>query len=97
MNYLLLYALFSAKLCSMKLEIIIGNNVRGFRNRMEVSQEKLAELADVHRTFIGTIERAEQSISAATISKLAKALKVEPFVLLIKDSFLHGEQYQKLK
>jgi transcriptional regulator with XRE-family HTH domain len=80
----------------MKLEEIIGNNVRGFRNRIGISQEKLAEFADVHRTFIGTIERAEQSISVNTISKIANALKVEAFVLLIKDSHLHGEQYQKL-
>lgn len=81
----------------MKLEIIIGNNVRGFRNRLGISQEKLAEHADVHRTFIGTIERAEQSISASTISKLAKALKVEAYVLLMKDSLNDPEQYQKLK
>jgi transcriptional regulator with XRE-family HTH domain len=95
MNYLLHILSISAILLRMKLEIIIGNNVRGFRNRLNVSQEKLAEYADVHRTFIGTIERAEQSISVSTISKLAKALKVDPFVLLIKDSYLHADQYQK--
>lgn len=81
----------------MKLEVIIGKNVRGFRNNMGISQEKFAEYADVHRTFIGTIERAEQSISVNTIGKLAKALKVEPYVLLIKDAYLQPNMYQKLK
>jgi transcriptional regulator with XRE-family HTH domain len=72
----------------MKLEVIIGRNVRGYREKLGFSQEKLAEHADVHRTFIGTVERAEQSISTSSISKLAKALKVEPYLLLIKDSYL---------
>lgn len=78
----------------MKLEIIVGENVRGFRTRLGISQEKLAEFANLHRTFIGTIERAEQNISVATISKISKALKVPPFALFIKDAFLDAEKYQ---
>ena len=77
------------------IEKIIGDNVRGFRQRLGVSQEKLAEYADVHRTFIGTIERGEQNISVGTIVKVAMALKVEPYVLLVKGAFRETEKYQK--
>jgi len=79
----------------MQLEKIIGDNVRGFRKRTLLSQDDFAFKAGLHRTFVGTIERAEQNITIDTISKLAKALDVEPYVLLMKDAHLQGKKYQK--
>jgi transcriptional regulator with XRE-family HTH domain len=79
----------------IEIEKIIGDNVRGFRERLGVSQEKLAEYADVHRTFIGTIERGEQNISVKSIVKMAEALKVAPYVLLVKNAFKEADLYQK--
>ncbi|MEI6348525.1 MAG: helix-turn-helix transcriptional regulator [Bacteroidota bacterium] len=61
-----------------KLEISIkfGEKVRELRNKKGLSQEKLAEFADVHRTYIGMIERAEKNITLVNIEKIAKALNV---------------------
>lgn len=61
-----------------KLEISIkfGEKVRELRNKKGLSQEKLAEFADVHRTYIGMIERAEKNITLVNIEKIAKALDV---------------------
>lgn len=45
--------------------------------KQDLSQEKLALKANVHRTYIGMIERGEKNITLENISKIAKALKIE--------------------
>lgn len=57
--------------------LLFGHNVQQARKKQEISQEKLAELAGVHRTYIGMIERAEKNITLCNIERIAKALKVE--------------------
>lgn len=56
---------------------IFGANVRRYRNNLSISQERLAELANVHRTYVGMIERAEKNITLLNMEKFAKALNVE--------------------
>ena len=64
---------------------IFGENVRKYRRILDISQEELAHRADLHRTYIGMIERAEKNITLVNMEKIAKALKV-PIEDLIKDS-----------
>lgn len=64
---------------------IFGENVRKYRRLLDISQEELASRADLHRTYIGMIERAEKNITLVNMEKIAKALKV-PIEDLIKDS-----------
>lgn len=59
-----------------------GKNVQEYRKAQQLSQERLAELAGVHRTYIGMIERAEKNITLCNIEKIAKALNVEIYKLL---------------
>lgn len=47
-----------------------------------ISQEELACLADLHRTYVGSIERSERNVSIDNIGRLAEALGVRPYVLL---------------
>ena len=54
-----------------------GANVRKARLALAVSQEELADRADLHRTYIGQVERGETNISLANIVRLARALQVE--------------------
>ncbi len=56
---------------------IFGSNVQKYRKERQLSQEKLAELAGLHRTYIGMIERAEKNITLCNIEKIAKALNIE--------------------
>lgn len=56
---------------------IFGTNVQKYRKEKQLSQEKLAELAGLHRTYIGMIERAEKNITLCNIEKIAKALGLE--------------------
>ena len=53
-----------------------GKKVRTYRLKMKVSQEGLAELAKLHRTYIGQIESGKRNIALRNIAKLAKALGV---------------------
>ena len=68
----------------MKQEILVkfGKKVREHRLKIGLSQEKLAARAEVHRTYIGMIERAEKNITLMNIEKIAHALGVK-----IKDLF----------
>ena len=59
--------------------LTFGKNVQKYRISQGLSQEKLAELAGVHRTYIGMIERAEKNITLCNIEKIAKALNIEEF------------------
>ncbi len=61
-----------------KKEILIqfGKNVREIRKKKGLSQEQLAFKSDLHRTYIGMIERAEKNITLLNIEKIAKALDV---------------------
>lgn len=59
-----------------------GEVVRSERKKKNLSQEQLAELADVHRTYIGMIERAEKNITLINIEKIANALKIPVWKLL---------------
>jgi transcriptional regulator with XRE-family HTH domain len=65
-----------------KLLVKFGQRVREERIKHGYSQEELAELADVHRTYIGMIERAEKNITLKNIEKIANALKIKPEELL---------------
>jgi len=65
---------------------IIGNNIRHYRNALDISQEKLAENVGLHRTYIGAVERGEKNISANNIAKIAKVLGVEPHILLLNNN-----------
>lgn len=63
---------------------IFGTNVQKFRKERNLSQEKLAEFAGLHRTYIGMIERAEKNITLCNMEKIAKALGVNICDLLKK-------------
>jgi transcriptional regulator with XRE-family HTH domain len=53
-----------------------GKRVREIREGKDVSQEKLGELAGLHRTYVSTLERGLRNVSLVNIEKLATALGV---------------------
>lgn len=61
---------------NINIIIKFGERVREIRKEKELSQEELAHKADLHRTYIGMIERAEKNITLLNIEKIASALEV---------------------
>ena len=61
---------------------IFGRAVRAKRLERQLSQEELAHLSDLHRTYIGSIERGQRNVSLLNIIKMAKALSINPSELL---------------
>lgn len=55
---------------------VFALNVQKYRKQLGLSQERLAEKAGVHRTYIGMIERSEKNITLCNMEKIAKALNV---------------------
>ena len=62
--------------------LAFGQRVQELRKKRNLSQEQLADMAGVHRTYIGMVERAEKNSTLRNIKKIAKALGVN-----IKDLF----------
>jgi transcriptional regulator with XRE-family HTH domain len=64
--------------------VVFGKHVRKLRLDRGLSQEKLAELADLHRNYVGGVERGERNIAIININivRLARALKVKPGKLM---------------
>jgi transcriptional regulator with XRE-family HTH domain len=62
--------------------IVFGKRLKELREQRGLSQEKLAELASLHRNYVGVIERGQQNISLVNIVKLAHGLNVRPAKLM---------------
>jgi transcriptional regulator with XRE-family HTH domain len=55
---------------------IIGETIRKYRERANLTQERLAEKADLHPVYIGEVERGEEAPSIAALLRISKVLKV---------------------
>ena len=64
---------------------VFGTNLRKYRKLKCLSQEKLAELAGLHRTYISDIERFQRSISLENIQKISEALETETYKLFLEE------------
>jgi transcriptional regulator with XRE-family HTH domain len=63
----------------MSITHTFGQRVRHFRKLKNISQEELASLCELHRTYIGSVERGERNITLINAEKIALALD-EPLV-----------------
>lgn len=64
-------------MCNNTVLVSFGQKVRKLRLELNLSQEDLAFKANLHRTYIGMIERAEKNITLLNIAKLAQALNCD--------------------
>lgn len=62
----------------------LAENLRGFRKRHDLSQEELAHLCKVHRTYLGAIERAERNLTVKTLSSISAATGIPASDLIRK-------------
>ena len=64
---------------------VFGSHVKAYRQRIGLSQEAFAEKCGMHRTYISAIECFRRSISLENIQKIADALEIEPYQLLLEN------------
>jgi transcriptional regulator with XRE-family HTH domain len=64
------------------LKVAFGETVRKFRTARGLSQEKLAERANIHRTYIGDVERGLRNIALVNMHRIAVALEVSLSALI---------------
>ncbi len=64
------------------LQRILADNLKRVRAERGYSQEKLAEIVDLHRTYISGIERGTRNVSLRNIEKIARALDLPVMDLL---------------
>ena len=62
----------------------LARNMRERRATLKLSQERLAELSDLHRTYISSVERCQRNIGIDGIERIAKALRL-PVAELLRD------------
>lgn len=67
------------------LRRVFASRVRAQRKALGLSQEALADEAQVHRTFIGAVERAETNISIDNIARISAALGVSAAALMVEE------------
>jgi len=68
----------------MNITLTFGKRVRYFRKLKSISQEELADLCQLHRTYVGSVERGERNITLLSAEKIAKALN-EPLTSLLME------------
>lgn len=78
---------------SKKIISILAGNLRYLRNQKQLSQEDLADICGLHRTYIGSVERGERNVTLSTLELLATALEVNIAQLLSKNLGNHGETH----
>ena len=67
--------------------MVFARNLRATRESQGLSQETLAELARLHRTYVGSVERGERNISIDNMDRLAASLRVS-----IRDLLKDGDE-----
>ncbi|HEX7834134.1 MAG TPA: helix-turn-helix transcriptional regulator [Pseudolysinimonas sp.] len=65
-----------------ELQRIAGANIRAYRRARGVSQEELADVLGVHRTYMGGVERGERNLTLRSLERLAERMGVDPVTLL---------------
>jgi transcriptional regulator with XRE-family HTH domain len=65
-----------------ELQAVVGRNLRSVRHERGLSQEAMAEILGVHRTYMGGVERGERNLTLRTVERIARMLGLEPLELL---------------
>lgn len=74
----------------MDIVKVFGTNLKKYRIRKGLSQEKFAEKCGLHRTYISDIECFRRSIALENIQRVADALEIETYLLFVESDESEG-------
>jgi len=77
---------------SPRIRRILADNIRAFRRIKGLSQEDLAHICNLHRTYVGSVERGERNVTLSTLEVIAEVLGVSVPKLLTEGSIEHGDE-----
>lgn len=71
----------------------VGKRIRAYRQKNGLTQEELAEIAEVHPTYIGQVERGEKNLTIGTLEKILHAFRISPaeFFECFKNDYSHED------
>jgi transcriptional regulator with XRE-family HTH domain len=75
-----------------RVHVAFGDAVRDLRGQRGISQEELAALSGMHRTYLGGIERGHRNPSLTNIRRIADALRVRTSDLMLRAEELESDQ-----
>ena len=67
-----------------EMRTVLAENIRAYRKRKGLSQEQLADICELHRTYVGSVERGERNVTLTTLETFASALGVSVPDLLVR-------------
>lgn len=67
-----------------EMKTVLAENIRNYRKRKSLSQEQLADICGLHRTYVGSVERGERNVTLSTLETFASALGVSVPDLLVR-------------
>lgn len=65
-----------------ELNAVVAKNIRRFRKANGLSQEQLADICGLHRTYIGSVERGERNLTLNSLERIAVGLNRTPIELM---------------
>ena len=77
---------------SRELRQTLADNIRAYRNAKRISQEELADMCNLHRTYVGSVERGERNVTLSTLEALAVALRLSVPELLTSRASEDGSE-----
>jgi len=71
----------------MDIRLLVGNNIKFIRHKRNMTLDDLSIITGMSRTYINDVELGKNAITVVRLEKIAKALKVDTSLLLIKDAY----------
>lgn len=76
---------------SRRMVRVLADNIRRLRKKRGLSQEELADMCNLHRTYVGSVERGERNVTLSTMEVIASALNITVPALLAESLAEHEE------
>lgn len=70
---------------NISLQKVFANNVKKYRIKKNITQEKLGEISGLHRTYITELECCKRNASISSVEKIANALELDAYLLFIEE------------